>query len=124
MLPRRLARITVTADGAGAATVFSETFSGVVLAIRVTRGTLASGAVDCTATIEGTAQPVLTLTNLADDLWRYPRVPVQDEAGADALFAATFKLRQPVPVPVGDRLKFVFAQGGAAGAGSIDVIVG
>lgn len=123
MLPRRLATIAVVTDAGGAATVRSEAFSGVVLAIRVTRGTLTSGAVDCVITVNSSAQPVLTITNLAADTWYYPRVPVQDEAGADALFAATFKLREPVVV-ANDQLKFVFAQGGNVLTGSIDVIVG
>lgn len=123
MLPRRLTTIPVTTDSGGAATVRSDPFAGVVLAIRVTRGTLTSGAVDCVVTVNGTGQPVLTITNLAADTWFYPRVPIQDEAGADALFAATFKLREPVPV-ASDQLKFVFAQGGSVLTGSIDVIVG
>jgi hypothetical protein len=42
---------------------------------------------------------VLTLTNIAADTMYYPRVPVQDETGADALYAAGgTKLREPVYV--------------------------
>lgn len=124
MLPRRLSRITVLTDASGNATVYSDAFSGVVLGIKVTRGTLTSGAVDVTVTVDGTAQPVVTLTNIAADTWIYPRVPVQDEAGANALFAAGgTSLREPVPVSA-DRLKFVVAQGGNALTGSIDVLIG
>ena len=124
MRPRRLASIAIATDGSGAATVFSEAFDGRILAIRVTRGTMTSGAVDITVTVDGSAQAVLTITNLAADTWYYPRVPVQDEAGANALFAAGgTSQRDYVPV-ANDRLKFVIAQGGASKAGTADVIVG
>jgi hypothetical protein len=124
MLPRRLAPITLTTDASGNATVQSAAFSGRVLAIRVTRGTLTSGAVDITITVNGTAQPVLTITNLAADTWYYPRVPIQDEAGANALFAAGgTSLREPVVV-ANDTLKFVVAQGGNVLTGTADVIYG
>jgi hypothetical protein len=54
MLPRRLPASRSSTDASGNATVFSEPFSGRVLGIKVTRGTLTSGAVDVTATVDGT----------------------------------------------------------------------
>lgn len=115
--------IALTTDGAGAATGYSPVVKGRILAVIYTAVDFDATA-DLTITLEATGEAILTLTNQAASAVKYPRVPVQDEAGADALFAAGgTKIREPV-VAVNDRVKVVVAQGGAAKTGTITVIVG
>lgn len=80
--------------------------------------------VDFTITLENTGEAILTLTNQNAAAVFYPRVPVQDETGAGALYAAAgTKLRDCV-VAAQDRVKVVVAAGGATKTGVIKIVVG
>jgi hypothetical protein len=121
-MPRRQ-DIAVVCDGSGNATVFSDTINGPIVSITVTQGTLAT-TVDLTVTTEVKAIPVITITNNAATTTYNPRTKVQDTSGADALFAAGGTNLRDFVYVANERVKFVIAQGGAAGAGTITLITG
>lgn len=114
--------IPVTTAADGSATVYSPAVTGRILAVGYVKTDFTDG-VDVTVTLEATGQAVLTWTNVNASVVVYPRVPVQDEAGADATSDGTRKLREPV-VAVNDRVKFVVAAGGNAKIGTFYVVVG
>lgn len=118
--------VSVTTDASGNATVYSTVVTGRILCIRYVKpgSSPLDNGVDCTITLESSGESVLTLANFgAASGSYYPRVPVQDETGADATLDGTRKMREPV-VAANDRLKFVVAQGGNALSGSFIVVVG
>lgn len=115
--------IALTTDGAGAATGYTPLINGRILGVFYTKVDFDNG-VDFTITLDATGEAILTLANQNASGKFYPRVPVQDEAGADALYAAGgTKLRDCV-VAANDKVKVVVAQGGATKTGTITVVVG
>jgi hypothetical protein len=116
--------IALTTAADGSATAYTALrLTGRILAVIYAKTDFDDG-VDFTITLEGTGEAILTLTNQNASGKFYPRVPVQDETGADALYAAGgTKLRDAV-VAVFDRVKVVVAQGGNVKTGAITVIVG
>lgn len=112
--------MTTAADGS--ATVYSPVVTGRVLAIRYVKDSFDNGH-DFTATLDSTGQSIMVGTDVNASTTYYPRVPVQDEAGADATLDGTRKMREPV-VAANDRVKIVVAQGGNAKAGSYIVVIG
>lgn len=114
--------VSLTTDASGDATGYTPNVTGRVLAIRYVKTDFADG-VDFTITAEATGQAILTLTNQNASGSFYPRVPVQDEAGADATLDGTRKMREPV-VLAHDRVKIVVASGGDTKTGAVHVIVG
>lgn len=114
--------VSLTTNASGAATAYSPNVTGRILAVIYTKVDFADG-VDFTITLEGTAEPILTLTNQNAGAVFYPRVQVQDETGAGATLDGTRKMREPV-VAVNDRVKVVVAAGGDTKTGTITVVVG
>jgi hypothetical protein len=115
--------ITITTDGSGNGTGYTPNVTGKVLTIRYVKTDFADG-IDFVATLEATGEAILTATDCNASASFYPRVPVDDEAGADALFASGgTKLRDAV-VAANDRVKIVVAQGGASKSGTFHVVVG
>lgn len=115
--------VTITTDASGDGTGYTPNVTGRILGIRYVKTDYDNG-VDFTITLEATGEAILTGTNINASQSFYPRAPVQDEAGADALFAAGgTKLRDPVAA-ARDRVKIVVAQGGNAKTGAFHVMVG
>ena len=105
--------IPIVCDGAGAATVYSTVpMDGELVALRVTIGTLANGAVDLVITDSQSGMALLTISNLAASTDYFPRGAAVNPANS-AITDSFVKL------PVTGGIKAVVAQGGAAGAGTL-----
>lgn len=117
---RARSSVAFTADGAGAATVFSDAFGGAIEAISYKPGTAATGT-DVVISDEDTGDVILTITDIGLASKRYvPRDLFSSPTGADIAAAATSTDPYARYVTVG-RLKFVVAQAGAGGTGTFYV---
>ena len=114
--------VSLTTDASGDVTGYAPSSTGRVLGIRYVKTDFDNG-VGFTITAEATGQAILTLTNQNSSGSFYPRVPVQDDAGADATLDGTRKMREPVVI-VNDRVKIVVASGGNAKTGAVHVLIG
>lgn len=112
--------LTTIADGS--ATAYSAVVQGFVEMVRVTLGTLDTGAVDIVLTDELTGAPIVTLTNATDGLTVRPRGATHDVAGAAYLYAAG-GVAVADKIAVNGRIKAVVAQGGNTHAGSVAIMV-
>lgn len=106
--------LTLTTDGAGAASGYCDPFTGRVLAIEYVKTDYATG-VDFTITKEDTAENIWTEVNQDATITDYPRVLLQSVVGAD--LSAVYD----APVVAG-RVSFAVAAGGAAKVGKFRVI--
>jgi hypothetical protein len=115
--------VPIETDGAGAATVYSPVISGRVMAVRYTKGNLATTAA-ITISAEATGEALCSEVFTADTT-RYPRVPTHTASGGVVLFGSTvtYGVNEPMVVAQ-DRLKVVVASGGASVAGSISFVIG
>jgi hypothetical protein len=113
--------ITTAADGS--ATGYTPIASGKVLAVQYVKTNYVDG-MDVAVTVESTSEPVLTLTDCNAAVMKYPRVGIQDEAGADALFAAAGTKQREAVCIANDRLKVVIAQGGDTKTGKFRFLIG
>lgn len=106
--------LSLTTNGSGAASGFSDPFTGRVLAIEYVKTDFASG-VDFTIMKEDTAENLWTEENQDATITCYPRVLLQSVVGADltAVYDA--------PVVAG-RVSFAVANGGSAKVGKFRVI--
>lgn len=92
--------------------------NGFLVALKYTPGTLATGA-DLTITGETSGIPILTITNAGtSNVFYYPRALLN--AVADGTASSTSSEFIPIK---DERIKVVVAQGGNAGAGSIEAIL-
>ena len=112
--------LTTIADGS--VTAYTPLVSGRVLAVLYKKTDFADG-VGAVVSTELSAKTILTTTNMNASATHMPRLPVQDEAGADALYAATYKIREPLVVS-DDRVKIVIASGGNIKTGTMSIIMG
>lgn len=107
----------ITTDASGNATVYLGTrLRGRVHAVHYVKGTLDAGT-DIVLTGETTGMPILTDSPSADE-WYYPRA----FANAVTTGAAGTAAQEDVHV-LNERIKVVVAQGGNAGAGSIEAFI-
>jgi len=114
--------ITATTTAGGAATVYSETLNGRILAILYDGGLDATA--DLTITTEKTLQGVWTETDVTNSAtFRAPRLATHDTVGAASLYAATFEVLDYIWLAE-ERLKIVVAQGGNAETGVFTLLVG
>jgi hypothetical protein len=113
----------IVTDASGNATVFlahgiNRKPTGLLLAIKYTPGTLATGA-DLTITGESSGIPILVVTDAGiADRFFYPRALLNNVADASAGSGGT----EIIPIR-DERIKVVVAQGGNAGVGSIEAIL-
>lgn len=113
----------IVTDASGNATVYlshglNRKPNGFLVALKYTPGTLATGA-DLTITGESSGIPIVTITNAGTSVvFYYPRALLNAVAdGAAGSAGSEF-------IPIKDeRIKVVVAQGGNAGAGSIEAIL-
>jgi len=113
----------IVTDASGDATVYlthsiNRKLNGFLVLLKYTPGTLATGA-DLTITGETSGIPILTKANAGtSNVFYYPRALLNEVAdGAAGSSGSEF-------IPIKDeRIKIVVAQGGNAGAGSIEAVL-
>lgn len=118
-LPRKTV-ITITTDGSGNATVYSDKFSGRIEAAIVAVGSLTTGF-DFVLSTETTLQTFLTETGPGDAEVFYPRSYTHLAADGAIGTAAAALLQTGIPV-VNERVKCVVANGGVSKTGTITII--
>ena len=121
MQVRRI-KLTVTADGSGAADATSEVFSGQILQIQYVKNNYAD-TVDFTITLNESGQSVWSQANVTASVIKAVRQPTYNQDGTAALYAAA---GSPVNdlIPVwNDKLRVVLAQAGASTTGVFYVYV-
>lgn len=118
--------VDVTTNGSGDGTGYSSVpVAGAIHTIRYVADGSApfDNTADVTVTAETSGLTILTVTNLAATATWMPRPPVQDEAAADALFAAGGTKLRDRAVVAQERVKVVVAQGGATKSGRFHVYI-
>lgn len=112
--------LTTIADGS--VTAYTPLVSGRVVAVLYKKTDFADG-VGAVVSTELSGKTLLTTTNMNASATYMPRLPVQDEAGADATLDGTRKMREPLVVS-DERLKIVIASGGNIKTGTLSIIMG
>jgi len=117
------AKADIVTDASGNATVYlshglNRKPNGFLIALKYTPGTLDTGA-DLTITGEDSGIPIMIKTNAGTStVFYYPRALINQVADGAAGASGTER------IPIRDeRIKVVVAQGGNAGAGSIEAIL-
>lgn len=114
---------SIVTDASGNATVYlshglNRKPNGFLVALKYTPGTLATGA-DLTITGESSGIPIVTITNAGTSVvFYYPRALLNAVADGAAGSAGS----ELIPIK-DERIKVVVAEGGNAGAGSIEAIL-
>lgn len=105
---------TTGTAGSATGTNYSPPLYGHVLKVTAVPDGSAPNTTDATATVEGgSAEVLLTATNMTTAVSKNPREPVQDiSGGADLTYDGTHKVYEPVPVG-GRRIKCDVAQSDA-----------
>ena len=117
------AKAEIVTDASGDATVYlthgtNRPPNGFLVVLKYTPGTLATGA-DLTITGETSGIPILTKSNAGtSNVFYYPRALLNEVADGSAGSAGS----EFIPIK-DERIKVVVAQGGNAGAGSIEAIL-
>lgn len=108
----------VGSDGSATATgVSPNPVCGRILAVHLKyKDSPPAGTTDVTIATQGTSprppsNTILTLTDAATDVWRYPRHQVHTEAGAGVTYDGTNEVYEAVPVD--DYIKVTIAQANA-----------
>lgn len=117
--------VTVTTDGSGDATAYTEAFAGRISQIRYVKhgSTPFADGVDFTLTVEGTGEGLWTETNVNASATRAPRQATHGVDGAAALYAAGGAAVLDKIVVAQDRAKIVIASGGAAKIGTFHFLI-
>jgi hypothetical protein len=116
----RRVRVDVTTDGAGAATVYSESVSGLLSHIVYVKGTIGSTPT-FTVTNETTGESLWTEANVSASAVRAPRMPTHNQSGVAALYAAGGTAVNDMIGLANDRVKIVVSGGGATATGTFYV---
>jgi len=115
--------VSLTTTAGGAATGYSEVANGRILAITYDGGF--DNTADFTITTEDTGQTVWTESNVTNAAtYRAPRLATHGTDGVALLYAAGGTAVTDHVWAVGERVKFVIAQGGNAKTGVFKVIFG
>lgn len=117
-------KVTVTTDGAGAATAYTPYVSGELHSIEYVKHatTAYTDGVDFDVTSETTGQVLWDQDNVNATAVVHPRAATHSTAGVASLYAAGGTAVQARPAVVG-RIKIVVANGGAAKIGTFYVHV-
>ena len=119
---RRLT-VTVTTDGAGAATTYSDPIEyGLLSQIRYVKTDYANG-VDFTITSEATGETLWTESDVNSSATRAPRQATHGTDGVASLFAGGGSAVQDKIALSNDRVKIVLAQGGATKTGVFHILL-
>lgn len=114
--------VSVTTNGSGAATAYSEVVSGAVRLAKYTKTDFADG-VDFTITSETTGQNIWTESDVNASKTISPRQPTHDAAGAASLYAGSGEPVEGDIVLAQERIKIVIASGGDTKAGTFTFVV-
>lgn len=119
---RRLS-VTVTTDGSGDATSYSDPIPyGVLSQVRYVKTDYANG-VDFTITSEATGETLWTQANVNASATVAPRQATHDTAGVATLYAAAGAAVLDKIALADDRIKIVVAQGGASKTGAFHFLL-
>lgn len=122
---RRLS-VTVTTDGSGDATAYSESIDfGLLSQIRYVKpgaGNFDNG-VDFNITLETTGETLWAENDVNASATRAPRQAVHTTAGVAATYDGTRATLDKIAI-AGDRIKVVVASGGAAKTGTFHFLIG
>lgn len=110
---------TVTTDGSGDATVYTDPVNGLLSQIRYVKTDFDNG-VDFTITSEETGETLWTESDVNASATKAPRQPTHSTAGVASLYAATFAVNDLIAVT--GRIKIVVASGGAAKTGTFHFV--
>lgn len=118
-------KLTVTTDGAGAATAYSPRLAGKVHSIHYVKDGVTgyTDGVDFAITSEATGESLWSESNVNASTVRYPRAATHSPAGVASLFAAGGTAVQDKPAIANDRVKIVLAQGGASKVGAFHLLI-
>lgn len=114
--------ISITTDGAGAATAYSRALSGYINAIQYVKTDFDDG-VDFTITSEATGEAILALTDQNTAVKLFPRAATHSTAGVASVYAGSGEAVNTRIALGADRVKVVIAQGGATKSGTVVVTV-
>lgn len=115
--------ITTASDGSATAYIGSDTrLTGKLIAIGYKKNNFADGH-DVVATVEYSAQPVWTKTNVDASVQVYPRHPTNDYLAAASLYAATGEPVEDHIYLAEDRIKIVIASGGDTKTGTYYALI-
>lgn len=117
----RRERVTVTTNGSGAATAYTNAVNGLLKQIIYTKTDFADG-VDFTITTETTAQNLWVDTNINASEKVAPREAAHDTTGAGVTFDGTNEIYCEIPI-ASERIKIVIASGGDTKTGTFDFIL-
>lgn len=112
--------LTITTDGSGDATSYTEVVSGRISSIRYIKTDYTDG-VDVTVTGETTGTAIWTGTNVNASATVAPRQATHDTVGAASLYAAGGEPVESSITIANERIKFVVASGGATKVGAFHV---
>ncbi len=115
--------VSVTTNGSGAATAYTDTaVRGRIVNIIYTKTDFADG-VDFTITLEDSAQNLWVDTNINASETVAPRQPTHDSAGDASLYAAAGEPVEDYIYACHERVKIVIASGGDTKSGTFKIIV-
>lgn len=122
----RRVSVTVTTDGSGDATAYSEPIDfGLLSQIRYVKpgaGNFDNG-VDFNITLEATGETLWAENDVNASATRAPRQAVHTTAGVAATYDGTRATLDKIAI-AGDRIKVVVASGGAAKTGAFHFLIG
>lgn len=115
-------KITVTTNGAQAATVYSPYLSGRLISVQYVKTDYADGST-FTITSEATGETLWTEAAVNASTVRRPRAGVHSTAGVAALYAAAGEAVTDLIRLSRDRIKIVIAAGGVTKTGTFYALV-
>jgi len=113
--------LTVTTDGAGAATAYSPYISGYIQEIQYVKTDYAAG-VDFTITAEATGETIWSQLNVDASVIVAPRQATHTTAGVASLYAGGGTAVNDRIALGRDRVKIVIANGGATKVGDFKIV--
>ena len=114
--------VTVTTDGSGDATAYTELVTGAIRLAKYVKTDYANG-VDITITSEITGQTIWDQDDVNASAAVSPRQPTHDSAGAASLYASGGEPVEGDIVLASERIKIVIAQGGDTKTGTFHFVV-
>ena len=114
--------VSVTTDGSGAATDYSEVLSGRLSQIRYVKTDFANGSTFL-ITAEATGETLWSESNVDASATRAPRQATHTVLGAAALYAGSGVAVLDHIVLAADRVKIVVSSGGATKTGTFYIVV-
>lgn len=115
--------VTVTTDGDGNATAYTDTITGRVLTARYVKTDYTNG-VDFVITSEETGEIIWDEDNVDASATRAPRQPTHSTLGVAALYAGSGQAVNDYIGLARDRIKIVIASGGATKSGTFHFLIG